>query len=72
MRLFSYLPVIMAQAKIQWDRGDYAAVENLFGRSSEFCKENEMKVFTNIDGWLEFAKLDFFSSFFDLNSKHFF
>ena len=27
---FSYLPVIMAQAKIYWDKGNYAQVEKIF------------------------------------------
>jgi tetratricopeptide (TPR) repeat protein len=31
----------MAQAKIYWDAGNYAAIEKLFRRSVEFCNENE-------------------------------
>lgn len=31
----------MAQAKIIWDKGDYAQVERIFRRSSEFCSEND-------------------------------
>lgn len=38
---FSYLPVLMAQAKIYWDAENYARVENIFRKSSEFCNEND-------------------------------
>uniref|UniRef100_A0A914DBA8 Tetratricopeptide repeat protein 30 n=1 Tax=Acrobeloides nanus TaxID=290746 RepID=A0A914DBA8_9BILA len=37
-----YIPVLMAQAKIVWEKGDYAQVERLFRRSSEFCSENDV------------------------------
>ena len=31
----------MAQAKIYWDSGNYAAVEKLFRKTVEFCNEND-------------------------------
>ncbi|KAI6206463.1 Tetratricopeptide repeat protein 30 [Aphelenchoides besseyi] len=37
-----YLPVLMGQAKIVWDREDYNQVENLFRRSSEYCASDEV------------------------------
>ncbi|EAR85890.1 tetratricopeptide repeat protein (macronuclear) [Tetrahymena thermophila SB210] len=36
-----YIPVLMAQAKIYWDRENYAAVEKLFKQSAEFCADHE-------------------------------
>ncbi|XGW22964.1 hypothetical protein V3C99_005308, partial [Haemonchus contortus] len=36
-----YLPVLMSQAKIYWDRGDYARVERIFRKSVEFCSEHD-------------------------------
>ncbi|PAV84053.1 hypothetical protein WR25_10204 isoform A [Diploscapter pachys] len=36
-----YLPVIMAQAKIYWDKGNYAQVEKIFRKSVEFCSEHD-------------------------------
>ncbi|VDO20138.1 unnamed protein product [Haemonchus placei] len=36
-----YLPVLMSQAKIYWDRGDYARVERIFRCSVEFCSEHD-------------------------------
>ena len=38
----SYIPVLMAQAKIYWDRDDYAQVEKIFRKSVEFCSEHDM------------------------------
>eukprot|EP00033_Pygsuia_biforma_P003332 GCRY01003651.1.p1 GENE.GCRY01003651.1~~GCRY01003651.1.p1 ORF type:complete len:680 (+),score=215.12 GCRY01003651.1:245-2284(+) len=35
----SYLPVLMAQAKICWDRHNYLAVEKIFKAASEFTSE---------------------------------
>ena len=32
----------MAQAKIYWDREDYAQVEKIFRKSVEFCSEHDM------------------------------
>jgi tetratricopeptide repeat protein 30 len=37
-----YIPVLMAQAKIYWDRNNYAQVEKLFRKSVEFCNENDV------------------------------
>ncbi|KAI6242149.1 Tetratricopeptide repeat protein 30 [Aphelenchoides fujianensis] len=36
-----YLPVLMGQAKILWERADYDQVEGLFRRSAEFCAGDE-------------------------------
>lgn len=36
-----YVPALMAQAKIIWEKGDYAQVEGLFSRSAEYCSKNE-------------------------------
>ncbi|XP_002121747.2 intraflagellar transport protein 70A-like [Ciona intestinalis] len=36
-----YIPVLMQQAKIYWDRENYAAVERIFRKSVEFCNEHE-------------------------------
>mmetsp|Transcript_36135 Transcript_36135/g.115695 ORF Transcript_36135/g.115695 Transcript_36135/m.115695 type:complete len:353 (+) Transcript_36135:1172-2230(+) len=37
----AYMPVLMAQAKIYWELGNYGAVEKLFRQSAEFCSEND-------------------------------
>jgi tetratricopeptide repeat protein 30 len=37
-----YIPVLMAQARIYWDRENYAMVEKLFFQSAEFCSEHEV------------------------------
>ncbi|XP_065660092.1 intraflagellar transport protein 70A isoform X3 [Hydra vulgaris] len=37
-----YISVLMAQAKIYWDRENYLAVEKIFRKSVEFCNENEV------------------------------
>lgn len=37
-----YIPVLMAQARIYWDRENYPMVEKLFFQASEFCSENEI------------------------------
>lgn len=37
-----YIPVLMAQAKIYWDRDNYSAVEKIFRKSVEFCNEHEV------------------------------
>lgn len=37
-----YIPVLMAQAKIYWDRNNYRQVEKLFRKSVEFCNENDV------------------------------
>ncbi|KAJ1369774.1 Tetratricopeptide repeat protein 30A [Parelaphostrongylus tenuis] len=36
-----YLPVLMSQAKIYWDKCDYARVEKIFRKSVEFCSEHD-------------------------------
>jgi len=37
-----YIPVLMSQAKIYWDRGHYPMVERIFRQSAEFCSEHEI------------------------------
>ena len=37
----SYIPVLMAQARIYWDREDYSQVEKIFRKSVEFCSEDD-------------------------------
>ena len=39
--LEQYIPVLMAQAKIYWDRENYSMVEKLFRQSAEFCSEHD-------------------------------
>ena len=36
-----YVPVVLAQAKILWDRGDYTALGHLLERSAEFGSDHE-------------------------------
>lgn len=36
-----YIPVIMAHARIYWDREEYSTVEKIFRRSVEFCNEQD-------------------------------
>ena len=36
-----YIPVLMAQARIYWERENYPMVERLFRQSAEFCSEHE-------------------------------
>lgn len=36
-----YIPVLMQQAKIYWDRENYSAVERVFRKSVEFCNEHD-------------------------------
>merc|ERR1712100_632703 len=36
-----YIPVLMAMARIYWDRENYPMVERLFRQSAEFCSEHE-------------------------------
>jgi tetratricopeptide repeat protein 30 len=40
--LEKYIPVLMAQARIYWERENYPVVEKLFFQSSEFCSEHEV------------------------------
>jgi tetratricopeptide repeat protein 30 len=37
-----YIPVLMAQARIYWDKENYPMVEKLFFQSCEFCSEHEV------------------------------
>lgn len=37
-----YIPVIMAQAKIYWDKENYGQVEKIFRKSVEFCNESDV------------------------------
>ncbi|XP_048860490.1 tetratricopeptide repeat protein 30A [Brienomyrus brachyistius] len=39
--LAKYIPVLMAQAKIYWNREDYQMVEKIFRKSVEFCNEHD-------------------------------
>lgn len=36
-----YIPVLMAQAKIYWNRENYGMVEKIFHKSLEFCNEHD-------------------------------
>ncbi|CAI8024711.1 Tetratricopeptide repeat protein 30A [Geodia barretti] len=40
--LENYVPVLMAQARIYWDREDYSQVEKIFRKSVEFCNEHDV------------------------------
>ncbi|XP_031833821.1 tetratricopeptide repeat domain 30 isoform X2 [Nomia melanderi] len=37
-----YVPVLMAQAKIYWELGNYMQVEKIFRKSVEFCNEHDI------------------------------
>ncbi|XP_076645119.1 tetratricopeptide repeat domain 30 [Halictus rubicundus] len=37
-----YVPVLMAQAKIYWELGNYTQVEKIFRKSAEFCNEHDI------------------------------
>ena len=37
-----YIPVLMAMARIYWDRENYPQVEKIFRQSAEFCSEHEV------------------------------
>lgn len=39
--LEKYIPVLMSQAKIYWDKENYTVVEKLFRQSAEFCADHE-------------------------------
>nr|CCA19244.1 hypothetical protein ALNC14_053870 [Albugo laibachii Nc14] len=39
--LEEFLPVLMAQAHIFWERGNYSQVEKIFRQTAEFCSEHE-------------------------------
>jgi tetratricopeptide repeat protein 30 len=40
--LDKYIPVLMAQARIYWERDNYPMVEKLFFQAAEFCSEHEV------------------------------
>lgn len=40
--LEKYIPVLMAQARIYWDRENYPVIEKLFYQCSEFCSDNDV------------------------------
>lgn len=37
-----YIPILMQQAKIYWERENYTAVERIFRKSVEFCNEHDV------------------------------
>lgn len=37
-----YIPVVMAQAKLYWDKENYGQVEKIFRKSVEFCNESDV------------------------------
>ncbi|XP_028038136.1 tetratricopeptide repeat protein 30A [Bombyx mandarina] len=37
-----YIPVVMAQAKIYWDKENYGQVEKIFRKSVEFCNDSDV------------------------------
>ncbi len=39
---FRYVPILMAQAKIYWEKDNYSMVEKIFRKSVEFCNENDI------------------------------
>lgn len=39
--LEKYIPVLMVQAKMHWDTGNYSQVEKIFRQSAEFCSEHD-------------------------------
>lgn len=40
--LEKYIPVLMAEARIYWERENYPMVEKLFFQSAEFCSDHEV------------------------------
>merc|ERR550537_1714385 len=40
--LEKYIPVLMAMARVYWDKENYPMVERLFRQSAEFCSEHEV------------------------------
>lgn len=36
-----YIPVLMAMARIYWDRENYPMVEKLFRQAAEFCSDHD-------------------------------
>ena len=39
--LVRFIPVLMLQAKVLWERGDYRELEMLFSRSVDYCRDND-------------------------------
>ena len=39
--LDQYIPVLMMQAKLYWDKQNFTKVEKIFRQSAEFCSEHE-------------------------------
>ena len=37
----SYIPLLMAECRIYWERANYQQVERVFRASVEFCSEND-------------------------------
>lgn len=40
--LDKYIPVLMSQAKIYWDKENYSVVEKLFRQSAQFCADHDV------------------------------
>lgn len=36
-----YIPVLMAMARIYWDRENYPVVEKMFRQAAEFCSDHD-------------------------------
>lgn len=36
-----YIPVLMAMARVYWDRENYPMVEKLFRQAAEFCSDHD-------------------------------
>ena len=41
-RVGRYIPVLMAMARIYWERENYPQVEKIFRQSAEFCSEHDV------------------------------
>jgi tetratricopeptide repeat protein 30 len=39
--LISYIPILMSQAKLYWDKENYPQVEKIFRKSVEFCSDRD-------------------------------
>jgi tetratricopeptide repeat protein 30 len=39
--IFSYIPIVMAQAKVNWDGRQWAAVEKTLRKTMEYCSEHD-------------------------------
>lgn len=40
--LQKYVPVLMAMAKIWWDKEDYMQVERIFHQSADLCSDHDL------------------------------